>query len=74
MKLARRFYGYGIVGKSGKPWWDEACVCKDRGPLQETVGTLNEAVTVAGHISGKSPTSDQFYRVVRLFYETRGKR
>lgn len=62
--MTKRFYGYGIVGKSGKPWWEEGCVCEDREPMQETVDNLNDK---------NSPDEDNErpYRVVRLFYETR---
>ena len=62
-------YGYGIVGRSGKPWWDEACVCEDRAPLLETVDNLNDSMWIAGE-----PHGDRPYHVVRLFYMSRGKR
>jgi len=67
-KLKRINYGWGIVGRSGKPWWDEACVCEDRGPLLETVANLNDDSWARGGVTGDHP-----YRVVRLFYETRKK-
>ena len=62
-KPVRKFYGYGIVGKSGKPWWDEACVCQDRAPMDEAAKVLNDALN--------DTDSQRPYRVVRLFYETR---
>lgn len=64
-KLTRCVYGYGIVGKSGTPWWDEACVAKYYDSLALVVLNLNE---IACETSG-APT-DQPYRIVRLFYET----
>jgi len=70
-KPVRKPYGYGIVGKTGKPWWDESCVCQDRAPLLDTVDLLNEAMLVAKQITGTPLDCDQPYRVVRLFYETR---
>ncbi len=65
-KLVRKFYGYGIVGKSGKPWWDDACVCQDRAPMADTVKGLNDKFW-------KAEPGEQPYRVVRLFYVSRGK-
>jgi len=62
----KRQYGYGIVGKSGKPWWDEACVCEDREPMTEVADNLNDTTWIVGE-----PHGDRPFRVVRLFYETR---
>ncbi len=64
-KPVRRVYGYGIVGKSGKPWWDEACVALRRESLLEVVANLNDDMKYDG---------DYPFRVVRLFYMSRGKR
>jgi hypothetical protein len=36
-------FGYGIVDKDGKPYWDEACVCQDRQILEaEILPNLND--------------------------------
>jgi len=64
--MKRRVYGYGIVGKSGAPWWDESCVCEDREPLDDQVDMLNEPP--------HPEHADTPYRVVRLFYLSKGKR
>ena len=64
--MKRKFYGYGIVGKSGKPWGNEdSCVCEDRAPMQETCADLNSEYCAPDEIL------DRPYRVVKLFYETR---
>lgn len=55
-----KFYGYGIIDSKGKAWWDESCVCQDRGPLQDLVDETNNH-------------PDQVYnplRVVALYYRT----
>jgi hypothetical protein len=49
-------YGYGIVDKDNKPWWDESCVCADRGPLDSLIVDLND-----DHGDPRCP-----YRVVTL--------
>ena len=59
-KPTRRFYGYGIVGKSGKPFLGQSCVCDDQKLLMTIVDKLNDY-----------PNDDIPYRVARLFYETR---
>ena len=64
--MNKHFFGYGIVGKSGRPWWDETCVCQDRAPMQETVDGLNDKFWAA-------EPNEQPYRVVALFYETHAK-
>jgi len=51
-------YGYGIVDKDGAPYWDDACVCEDRDPIEEIVEELNDAMD-----DPRMP-----YRVVRLLY------
>lgn len=58
-KPVRKLYGYGIVGKSGKPFLGKSCVCDERAWLQPTVERLNANVI------------DSPYRVVRLFYMSR---
>jgi hypothetical protein len=65
--MKHKFYGYGIIGKSGKPYWDESCVCEDKAPMGETVACLNDDDFSTG-------PDDRPFRVVRLFYVTRGKR
>ena len=57
-------YGYGIVGKSGKPWWDAECVNHETTLVGETVAELNDDDFSTG-------PDDRPFRVVRLFYETR---
>ena len=65
-KPSKRHYGYGIVGKSGKPWWNEdSCVCEDRQPMLETCADLNDKY------NGSFDDPERPYRVVKLFYETR---
>jgi len=66
-KPVRKFYGYGIVGRSGASFWNEGCVCQDRGPMQETVEGLNDEIYC-------DEDMERPYRVVRLFYMSRGKR
>ena len=53
----RKTYGYGIVDRNGDPWWEEACVCQDRGPLDDEVANLNEE-----RADPRYP-----YRVVKLY-------
>lgn len=67
-KLTNKFYGYGIVGKSGAPWWNESCVCEDRDPLDEQVESLNDPMYA------DDDNTDHPYRVVKLFYIARVKR
>jgi len=64
-KPVRKFYGYGIVGKTGKPWLGKSCVCDESKLLQVMVTLLNDAAF------GFTLADDPPYRVVRLFYETR---
>jgi hypothetical protein len=59
--VKRVIYGYGIVDKDNKPFWDEACVCEDDGRLHDTVQDLNRAV----ERDDRAP-----YRVARLYIET----
>ena len=66
-KPVRRFYGYGILGRSGMPFWDEACVCEDRAPMQETCAELNDKYAMDDDM-------ERPYRVVRLFYMSRSKK
>ena len=63
-KPVKKCYGYGIIGKSGTPWWHEACVCQDREPIAAHVKALNGIWWAADPV-------ERPYRVVRLFYETR---
>ena len=35
-------YGYGIVDKDNHVYWDDACVCEDKGPMDETCEALND--------------------------------
>ena len=35
-------YGYGIVDKNNHVYWDDTCVCEDRGPMEEICETLND--------------------------------
>lgn len=60
----KRTYGYGIVNCRGETYWDESCVCEDRGPLQELAATMN-----AHRCYGGEP-----FRVVRLFWMSSTKR
>ena len=53
-------YGYGIIDRHGKPWWDESCVCQDRGPMQELVANLNDRLERNKY---RAP-----FRVVRLVW------
>ena len=40
--MKRKFYGYGIVGKSGAPWWDDgASVSHDHEAIAMRVNALN---------------------------------
>lgn len=57
-----REYGFAIVDRHGEPWWDEACVCQDRGPMDDTVETLNDSADYEGD-DERAP-----YRVVQLLY------
>ena len=66
-RIVKRTYGYGIVDRYGIPWWDEACVCKDRAPLQETATELNDDSWQED--DGRTP-----YRVVRLFWENKARK
>lgn len=63
--MARYSYGWGIVNKLGEPWWDESCVCEDRTPLDDTVRNLNDPMEK----DAAAP-----YRVVRLYFQSRGRR
>ena len=53
-------YGYGIVNKDGQAWWEEACVCQDREPMDDTVDNLND---------DSEGDAGCPYRVVELFFE-----
>ena len=35
-------YGYGIVDKDGKVYWEEGCVCEDKEPLESTCEAIND--------------------------------
>ena len=61
-KPAKRHYGYGIVGKSGTPWWLEHATSSRRAGLETLVYRLN---------GEGAKDSDSPYRVVRLFYMSR---
>jgi hypothetical protein len=64
-KLVKKIrFGYGIVDKKGKPFWDEDCVCQDRGTLEmEVVPGLNEMDEIADpEIYARQP-----FRVVALY-------
>ena len=61
----KRTYGYGIIDRNGNAWWDEACVCKDRAPLLETVRDLNDPL----YEDGLAP-----FRVVRLYWESKARK
>lgn len=62
-------YGYGIVDRFGKPWWEEGCVCQDRAPMIETLATLNGFQGFGSDADDRAP-----YRVVVLNYITSAKR
>jgi hypothetical protein len=62
----KHLYGYGIVDRYGTPWWDEACVCKDREPLLSIVRELNDPVYIEH--ADRTP-----YRVVRLYWESKAR-
>lgn len=64
MNAARkRIYGYGIVDRHGKPWWNEdSCVCQDCAPMLETCAVLNDRLEMS-YEEDRAP-----YRVVRLFW------
>ena len=64
-KPVRKIYGYGIVGKSGAPWWDDgASVSHDHEAIAMRVNALNGKWWAADPV-------ERPYRVVKLFYETR---
>ncbi len=65
--MTRKVYGYGIVDRFGAPWWDEGCVCQDRGPLLETTTMLNDKLDI-GYEEERAP-----FRVVSLFWNGRKK-
>ena len=60
-------YGYGIIDRHGKPWWDESCVCQDRGPMQEQVAHLNDRLDTEWD-EVRAP-----FRVVRLIWVGKGR-
>lgn len=64
MSLAN--YGWAVIDCNGKPWWDEMCVCEDRGPLADIVKELNEEGL---HADPRAP-----YRVVRLYWNETKRR
>ena len=53
-----RFYGYGIVDKDGKHFFDEFCVSGSPEELQMSVDGMNN-----------DEFEDHPYRVVELFYK-----
>lgn len=61
------YYGYGIVDRDGKPYYDESCVCQDSEPMQEIISQLNQTVK----LNNRSVVYDVRcpYRVVRLLYQ-----
>ena len=63
MKFYR--YGYGIVDKDGKPWWNESCVSPDRGEIDETVMSVNDNPYNDEELCGRP------YRVVALYFRSR---
>lgn len=56
-----KHYGWGIIDKDGKPWWDEACVCEDKHPMADAVASLNDEDYA--DIDPRCP-----YRVAELFW------
>ncbi len=61
-------YGWGIVDRKDRPWWDESCVCQDRAPMLETAAILNEANEL-GNDTSRAP-----YRSVRLLFAERKRK
>ena len=62
-------YGYGIVDRHGTPWWDEACVCEDRGPLLTQVNDMNSGDWSSPEDDARAP-----FRVVRLFWKATARK
>ena len=60
-------YGYGIIDRHGRPWWDESCVCEDIEPMRDTCANLNDRLEI-GWDETRAP-----FRVVRLVWKGRGK-
>lgn len=63
MAMRNKIYGFGIVDKKGKPWWGEACVCKDRTSLDDICYNFNTFGTCPGDEEHNHRIP---YRVVRL--------
>jgi hypothetical protein len=62
--MRKRKFGYGIVDKAGKPYWDEDCVCQDRATLEmEVTPGLNKM----DEISDPDIYARQPFRVVALY-------
>ena len=59
----KRKYGYGIVDRQGNVFWDESCVCADRGPLLEQVQNMNYDEAAGAP-----------FRVVKLFWQSSARR
>jgi len=64
-----KIYGYGIVDKNGKPWWDESCVCENRAPMDDECKNLNSYSRGFAENDNRIP-----YRVVRLLYAVKDKK
>lgn len=62
----KKKYGYGIIDRHGKPWWDESCVCKNAAPMRVQLVYMNDRFD-ACYEEERAP-----FRLVRLFWE--GKR
>ena len=67
MTKPAHIYGYGIIDRHGRPWWDDSCVCADAGPLREITSTLNDRSEM--DVDDKRAP----FRVVRLAWKGRGK-
>lgn len=61
-------YGWGIVDKDGRPWFDdEWCVCEDRSVMIETAKRLNRDWVDEGALYPP-------FRAVRLMFAERKRK